>query len=122
MAHLMTWEAGGLYRKFTGEISAPEIIKLKLALNADVRFRDIKYIINDFSEISEHSLMVEHAEALSRMNEVMSNTKHKLKIALVATDERLLYFAESYCAFMKNKVFECALFHNVEDARKWTDV
>jgi len=66
--------------------------------------------------------MVEHAKALSRMNEVMSNTKHELKIALVVTEAGLLRFAESYCAFMQDKVFECALFHNVEDARKWTEV
>ena len=66
--------------------------------------------------------MVEHAKALSKMNEVMSNTKHELKIALVVSEARLMRFAENYCALMQDKVFECALFLSVEDARQWVDL
>ncbi|RLL53537.1 hypothetical protein D8Y20_05030 [Mariprofundus sp. EBB-1] len=121
MAHLITWEDNGLYRKFTGEISANECMQVKLELSADLRFGQIKYIINDYSGISGHSIKVEHARAFAKVNAMMANTKHQLKVALVVPHDSLLHFAQHYCALMQDQVFECACFHCVEDARQWIE-
>lgn len=121
MSHKIVWEHFGLYRKFTDGISGHELVKIKLDLSHKERFKEIKYIINDFLEISEHSIEIEHANVFTRMNEVMSNTKHELKIAMVVVDDKLIGFAERYCALMQDQVFECAFFHSVEEARAWVE-
>jgi len=52
MSHSNTWETDGLFRKFIGEISAYEILDSNIELHHDSNFCHIKYVINDFSEVT----------------------------------------------------------------------
>jgi len=119
MSYINTWESEGLYRKFVGEISGDEILESNYELQADPNFQEIKYIINDFTEVTGHSIETAHTKAYATSDDIISNTKGKLKIALVVIQPSLMALANSYLEEMRGKLFECEMFQSIEDARKW---
>ncbi|MCK4839447.1 MAG: hypothetical protein KAS94_11645 [Desulfobulbaceae bacterium] len=119
MSHTNTWETNGLYRKFTGVITAGEILESNFKIHVHPDFQKIKYIINDFTEISEHSLEKLHMKAYALTDDVISETKGHLKIAIVVNQDALIDLAKNYRQQMKDKMFECEIFQTVDDARSW---
>ena len=119
MPHTNTWEAKGLYRKFTGEISVFEILDSNFKLHEHPDFQKIKYIINDFTEVTGHSIEASHTEVFAKTDEIASYTKGKLKIALLVTQAALIPLAKGYREQMKDKTFECEILQTIEAAREW---
>jgi len=119
MPYKNTWEQNGLLRKFTGVISGEEILESNFALHEDPRFSDIKYIINDFSEIAGHSIEEAHTKIYAYTDEIISNSKRRLKIALVVSQSEYIPIAESYRELMDGKLFECEIVNVIDDARLW---
>jgi len=119
MPHTYTWEPEGLYRKFTGAISGEEILESNFTLHTDPRFQSIKYIINDFTEVTEYSIETAHTRVYALTDEIISRTKGALKIALVVTHPSLIALANNYREEMINNKFDCDIFKAIEDARAW---
>ena len=122
MPHSNTWETDGLYRKFIGKISAYEILESNINLHQDSNFSYIKYVINDFSEVTQHSIEVTHTRIYASTDRLISDYKEALKIALVVTQAELLALANRYCEQMIDEKFECQIFKTIEEARAWTGV
>jgi len=114
-----SWESRGLYRRFFGDVDGDQIIKSNFELHAHVRFKEIEYIINDFSQIT--GLLVDKADtkAFAVSDEIISKTKGRLKIAIVVLLEPYRTLAETYCQHMNGSHFECAVFPSREDAQAW---
>ena len=121
MPYTNTWETDGLYRKFTENISGDEILESNFELHTDPNFQKIKYIINDFIEVTGHSIETVHTKVYASTDEIVSNTKGRLKIALVVTQDPLIALANSYREEMIGNRFECDIFQTIEDARKWVN-
>ena len=121
MAHANTWEPNGLYRLFTGEVSGEEIFMSNIEHHSDNRFKDINYVINNFLEVTGHSIEMGHTEIFASTDEIISRTKHQLKIALVVPEGPMLDLAKNYCELMRQQVFDCDIFHSLESARHWVN-
>jgi len=121
MPHTNTWERNGLYRKFTGILSGAEIIESNFELHTEPDFQKIEYIINDFTEITDHSIDIAHTNIYAKTDDIISNTKGRLKIALLVTQEDLIDLANGYRELMKNSKFDCEIFKSIEDARNWVN-
>ena len=119
MPYKNTWEPRGLYRKFTGKISGEEILKSNFEIHKNPKFHTISYIINDFTEVTGHSIEVIHTQVYASTDEIISYGKANLKIALVVTQDPLIALANSYRNEMIGNRFECDIFKTIEDARKW---
>ena len=116
-----TWETDGLYRKFTGVISGEEILASNFELHVEPRFQKIKYVINDFTDITGHSIETGHTKIYATTDEIISNTKGKLKIALIVIQDPLIPLANSYRDQMVGKLFECEIFKTLDKARQWVE-
>ena len=121
MPHTNTWETDGLYRKFTGDIDTFEVLNSNFQLHEHPRFKDIKYIINDFIEVENISIEISHTEIFAKTDEMVANTKGYLKIALLITQEAHLPLTENYLKAMKENRFKCKVFTSIEDAREWVN-
>ena len=119
MPHTNTWEPEGLYRKFTGTITGEEILESNFELHAHSNFQAIDYVINDFIDVTGHSIEIIHTKVYASTDENISKTKGKLKIALVVTQESLIALANNYREEMIGNRFECDIFQTIDDARKW---
>ena len=121
MAHTNTWTATGLIRKFTGDVKAEEILTSNFESHENPDFLTIKYIINDFSEVDKILLGTEHTKIFASTDDIISDTKGKLKIAIVVNRDEHIMLANSYRNEMKNYYFNCEIFQNLKDAEKWAN-
>jgi len=119
MSHTNNWETNGLYRKFSGILCGDEILNSNFELHTDPRFQDIKYIINDFLDVTEFSIKTTHTSAYAKSDEIISNAKIKLRIAILVTNPELIDLANDYRNKMKDCSFDCEIFQTIEEARKW---
>ena len=119
MPYTNNWEEKGLYRKFTGTINGVEILEANLKLHVDARFNKIKYVINDFTEVSDLRVETKHTNAYAASDKVISDRMRGLKIAIVVTTELQITLAKAYLEQMKDSNFRCEIFTNLDDAYKW---
>ncbi len=115
-----SWEDDhGLYRTFTGRTSCAEIMHANTGLHSNPRFDEIKYIINDFTGVSEFEVSAVDIKESIAIDKAASKSKRKLKVAMVATEESLLSYAHLYALKMEETSFECKIFTNRHDACLW---
>ena len=119
MPHETFWEQDGIYRKFTGQISGEEILSSNFDLQSDPRFLAIKYIINDFTDVTAHNIETNHTKVYAKTDDIASSSKGALKIALVVSRDDLMSLANQYKEEMKGKLFNCEIFNTLQDSRSW---
>ena len=119
MAHLNKWEDKGLYREFKENITGREVLNINLTIQGVPRFNDIKYVINDFTHITDFDFSDLDIKRLAVNDNIAAKSNPKLKIALIITLEPLLKWADSYCEYMNGSPYVCKIFDNLIDAEKW---
>lgn len=120
MPHDNHWEDDNLYRKFSGEITGEEILESNFELHSHPNFKSIKYIINDFTDVTGHSVEIIHTNVYANVDNIIANSKGKLKIALIVpVDSIMMEVAENYRKLMIGSVFTCEIFSTVEEANHW---
>ena len=113
------WEEKGLCRQFTNKISGEEVLKMNLKLQGDSRFDDIRYVINDFTEIVDFDFSDIDIQKISVMDQAASMSNPNIKIAIVSTLEPLLVWIKLYCESMKGSPYKCEIFDHIDNAHKW---
>ncbi len=121
MPHTILWKKNGVIRKFNGTISGEEILQSNFDLQAHPKFSDLKYIINDFISVTGHTIELGHTKAYAVSDDVISESKLELKIAIVATRKDLLELAKHYESQMTNMYFDCEIFKSKESAHQWVE-
>lgn len=119
MPYTNIWEEDGLYRTFTEEINGDEILKSNIELHAEPNFEKVRYIIDDFTEVTGHSVEAHHIKAYAVTDEIISKSKGKLKIAIVVTQPAFIELANDYCELMEGTMFDSKVFSSLADARVW---
>ncbi len=113
------WEPKGLLRTFSGKVTGEHILKMNLSLHGDPRFDDLRYIINDLSSISELDISDMDIETIAAIDNAGALSNSNIKIAIVTTNHELVTWVKRYLVAMKDSVFQCQLFEDIETARKW---
>ncbi|MDH5710467.1 MAG: hypothetical protein OEZ15_02215 [Gammaproteobacteria bacterium] len=119
MPYTNHWEKDGLYRKFTGKITGYEILESNFGLQVQPAFKAIKYIINDFTEVTGHAIEKEHTDIYAETDKRAAEKRASLKIAILVTQPEQIVLAEGYRAEMKDNQFICEIFQTMKDARDW---
>lgn len=119
MSHRYVWEGKGLHRYFSGEISGDEILESNFELHEHSKFEEIKYIINDFLEVTGYDIKMSHTKSYASSDSIISRTKGLLYIAIVVNQSGLHELAKNYQQQMKDQMFKCEIFDNVTDAQHW---
>lgn len=121
MPHTILWKKNGVVRKSNGTISGEEILQSNFDLQAHLKFGDLKYIVNDFTSVTEHNIELGHTKAYAASDDIISNTIYELKIAIVVIQEDLIDLASYYKYQMTNMYFDYEIFESEENARQWID-
>lgn len=56
MPYTIIWEPGGVLKRFHGFLTGPELVAAAQAVAGDRRFDELRYIINDLSEVDGSSI------------------------------------------------------------------
>lgn len=119
MSHQNIWEKNGLYRIFTGKISGKEVMGSNLASHGNAHFDTIKYVISDFTQITEFEVSDDDISIIATIDNIAVKSNAELKIAIVVTLESLKIWVQLYCEKMQDSPYECKIFNSIGDARKW---
>lgn len=118
MPHQSIWKEIGLHRQFTGNITGREVLESNLWIQGDGRFKNIKYIFNDFTQIENFDISNKDVELVSVTDDIAATYSSELKIIIVATNEGFLKWVRLYLSKMENSPFNIVLFEDMEKALK----
>ena len=119
MAHTITWETNGINRSFSGALTTGEILKSNFTIYESPKFKDIKYIINDFRGVTSFTVENADTKIYAETDGIISRTKGNFLIAIVATHHEHVALAKNYQKELVTKLFKCEVFKTLEDAQKW---
>lgn len=116
MSHEITWEARGVYKRFTGFVSYEEYARTQEEVLSDPRVDSIRYVINDLLEVEGYSVTRDQVEYLAAFNRGTSFSNPRIRIAYVVKTPaaRLLVKAGSMISSLTLKDFS-----TLEAARDW---
>ncbi|MDH3354028.1 MAG: hypothetical protein OEL79_02300 [Chromatiales bacterium] len=101
-------------------VTGTEILESNLEMHGDRRFDEIKYVINDLSQINDFDISTDDITALQTVDRVAEYSNARLKIAIiVSNNEALIELATLYRKSMQDNAYEAEIFANLEEAHKW---
>jgi len=113
------WEEGGLVREYSGIVTGDEVFESIMELTSQDRFADVRYIINDYTNMTELILDPVYVGAVSAMDKQTAKGKSALKkIALVAAAQ-YHPMGLAYKELMADSPYEIEVFHTLAEARDW---
>lgn len=118
MAFQNHWEKRGVYRKYDGAISGREMLLAVREVESDSRFDDLRYIINDFSSVTNPSITEQDIEEITALDYAASFSNPYIRLAIVANSPALQSLAERYIQ-SSDSPYPTQTFNALGPARAW---
>lgn len=115
----ITWEPEGIYWHFSGAVSAAEAKQSNLDVYGNPRFDDIRYQIADFLDVTSFHADDADLHEISTIDGVAAIYSRAVKVALIATDPKVIRLLEAYCQTIAGTPWQARIFHNLEEGRSW---
>ena len=115
------WENKGVLKRLSGHVSAEEFVHSIEAIQADPRFDDIRYVINDFSQVTSHELDEDLLQELAAIQYGAQASNPQVRAVYVGLggDPVLAQLLQSVLIGSQRSVYRVALFESLPQARDW---
>lgn len=90
MSYELVWEPDGVVRRFSGVVSAREFIRSVEQVQGDPRYDEMRYVINDFSGVSSHTLSDDTFTELAVLHYGAHVSNPNCRVLFVTSDAVLL--------------------------------
>jgi hypothetical protein len=114
-----TWEARGLYVKFTGIVTPADIARSYDVNLSDSRYYDARYLIADYAEAEGHAFSPGEREQMRELNApaIGASFSHPhMVMAVVTRDADVRALVLEYARLLRYPVES---FETLEEARRW---
>ena len=121
MACEIVWEHRGVHKRLSGHVSAREFERSVETVQADPRFDEIRYVINDFSAVTGHGLDEQHLLELAAIQYGAQASNPQVRAVYVGLggDPVLTQLLQSILIGSQRSVYRVALFETLPQARDW---
>jgi hypothetical protein len=85
MGHEIQWKTGGVVRRFFGHVTGNELLAVVVEIQADERFDSLRYVINDYRDVTGFTLTPEVIDEISAIDGAAAITNPRIRVATVAT-------------------------------------
>jgi hypothetical protein len=120
MPYIIQWEPNGVYKKFTGFVSAEEFFSSTQKFQGDPRFEEARYSINDFTAIDGHSMSHKDIKVIAGFSAGATLINSSVKVAIVTTSQTIIEFVNEFKE-IGLKTFPVQIFPTLAMARKWAE-
>ena len=120
MSFEILWEPSGVVKRFYGYLTGDDLKESGKRLHGNEKFDIIKYVINDFLGVTEVSVTDDDVEEINAIDNAASYSNKKLKLSVVATNQRIVGLATQY-ANSPDNIHPFGIFSTIEAARDWLD-
>jgi hypothetical protein len=117
--HEITWERQGVTKRFWGAVTGEEFVRSSHEVETSPRFDDLRFIINDFSEITGHSIEEADIEKLAIIRVGSMRTNRNFRVVIVTTDSRLAAIPTAISKGSFVGTYETEAFATIALARQW---
>jgi hypothetical protein len=118
MAFEIVWEPRGAYKKFYGHVNDAELMQSVMDPHGDARFDDIRYVINDCLSVASFAIAEDTVLHISAIDHAAARSNPNIKIAIVATDPKVLALAKLYIS-SPWAAYPTQTFATLAEARAW---
>jgi hypothetical protein len=121
LSYEIIWEARGVVKRFLGHVTSHDMLQSVVETEMNVRFDDLRYVINDFLGITGISSLPQDVEEISVIDKGASMSNSRIHIAVVATSPEVIALASDYANSPLN-VYPTRIFSSLGEARSWLGV
>ena len=121
MAYELVWEPDGVIKRFFGAVTAREFVQSVESIQGDYRFDDARYVINDFSAVTEHSLSQEALTEVAVLQFGAYSSNPNCRVVYVTTDEALGFLVRNTPAVAGLTSYQTEVCPTLAAARDWLD-
>ena len=115
----IVWEHRGVHKQLSGHLSASEFQRSVEAIQADPRFDEIRYVINDFSAVTGHGLDEQHLLELAAIQYGAQASNPQVRAVYVGVDPELARQLRAILIDSQRSLYRVALFDTLPQAREW---
>jgi hypothetical protein len=118
MAYDISWEPNGVHKRLRGVVSAEEFLETVEAVQRDPRFLGMRYLINDFTEVTGHGLTGEVLAELAALKYGAHATNPRCRVLFVTQDEKLVRLVHRHLVDGRMVGYVILIARTLEEARR----
>ena len=118
MAFEIIWEPLGIYKRFWGFVSIPELIESVAGPRGDPRFDSLRYVIYDFLAVHAHEITDQAIAGIAAVSIGGHASNPNVRVALLTTDNAIKDLAWQF-ASLTLASYPIQIFQQPADARAW---
>lgn len=117
MAYQLVWETCGVYKRLSGQVSAEEFLETVETVQRDDRFAEMRYLINDFSDVTEHGLTDHVLSELAALKYGAHAKNPRCRVFFVTQDDRLARLIGKHLVEGRTVGYKVLITRSVSEAR-----
>jgi len=121
MAYDTKWEPEGIYRHHSGFVTGREMIESAKQTQSDPRFDEMRYVIDDFTDITGHDLSIDAFTYLAASNYGAHASNPNCRLVYVTTDTNLVKIIRGTLMSPDLVSYEVEVKPTLSEARDWLD-
>lgn len=121
MAYDLFWEPHGVYKRLSGFVSAAEFIESVRAVQGNARFPEVRYVINDFSDVGSHGLTDDFLVGLEALQYGAHATNPRCRIFFVTQDLELASLIGKHLVYGHMVSYEVVILESLAQVRLWLE-
>lgn len=119
MGRVICWEApDGVLKRYFGHVTDSEVLEGNQQVEADPRFDELRYVVNDFTDCTSLETSSPDVEAIAAIDGAAAVSNSRIRIAIVATHVDVLAVSRAYASSSRNP-YDTRIFESVDEARAW---
>lgn len=119
MSYEIIWEPRGVVKRHYGFLSSAELLAAAQVIQGDRRFDNLRYIINDFSDVDAHDVDIAAIEEFAALRIGAAFVNQDILSPVVAANELGRLIVEFLRSPMYANGHPVELFASMADARAW---
>jgi len=120
MSYETIWEPQGIYQKYWGYLSSPEIFDSFSEIHGDPRFTSIRYVVKDYVGVEVFDVGVKTLLDDRAFNRVAQHANPNIVVAVVTTNPQIIQASEIASSYSLD-AYPRKQWPTLADARKWIE-
>jgi hypothetical protein len=120
MGYDIRWQHRGVVKRFHGRLTSEDMLQSVVDIEADPRFDDLRWVINDFLAVTEVACHAEVVDDISAIDAAAAMSNPHIRIAVVTDSPAITAMATQYAESDMN-AYPTRIFPTFDDATDWLD-
>lgn len=115
----ITWEPpSGVIKRHFGLVTGSDLLAAATTTQGNVRFKALRYVINDFSDCTELDVAPVALEEVAAIEQYAALTNPDIHVAIVAPQPNVVAIANTFVNDPFN-AYTTRIFNDMTEARSW---